>query len=783
MKRLLINITAAFAAVLLVSACGGGGGGGGGGGTPILALQMETCLDGSTALRGLCRKTCKDGSTVPQHWECLKRCPNHRLVGEDEICMQTCPNGESRLVTESCEFVTREYGRNYGLSAIKAEYAYQQGHFGEGATVAVVDTGVRVTHNDLKDNIISGRDFVFSDRSNAITDPGNHGTPVAGIIAAVRNSIGMHGVAPSAKIMPLKIGDDKGLLTGNTRAAFRHAGEHGAHIVNNSYGRSFEMQGVFRGTLYRAAIPYTYYKRSLGNGRIDSQNALSDIGNADMVMVWSAGNAGWQSATGSVYICADLTVRFASRCTSGKGQYVARSDFIDRYVSQDWQDINDNSRSGIGVLSTVQAINRTFSGYEALWPFYAASESAYRDASDGDWTELRADPNFIAMTSRWLVVVALDRNNRIASYSNGCGNVSEWCLAAPATSTRGTSASDNDSIRYFSGTSAAAPHVAGALALLKSAGLEMSMTLHRSVLLRTADRTGHLINRELYGAGLVNVSAAISMVIRRRTPTMGGLFPSYSPSELGDMLPSEFAHLGDKVGNAEIAVKLDDGFYYNAPLSKLLYPTAKAKTTIGNINAEMTAAIITATASGFAAAGDNETAFALRWNGLGENTALFAEYMQRDYESGAWEKSTGGKIRLRRNLLGGFSAFGEYERKHLQSDNSAGKFLVGTENAQADGWTAGMQWIADSQRNRRFRVWTKERMRLSGGNLLLRYPHYDGDLQVREMRIPLNEKRERIWSAGYAADWGDNGEWTATAAYNDNTGEKKLSARWDWELR
>ena len=704
-------------------------------------------------------KTCQDGSKIFELLTCFKSCPNGPAVPEDKQCS---------------DILTNEFYSNYGLSNMRTEYAYEQGYFGAGATVAVVDDGVRTTHNDLKDNIVAGRRFKANDESDAIIDPGSHGTPVAGIIAAARNNIGMHGVAPLAKIMPLQ-----GIPQAERARAY--AVQNSAHIVNNSYARGWQPQGSFRGTLYKVNMPPSLQEFALGENevfsRTESRADADSIRNADTVMVWGASNSGWQSESGVVFMCSNLTIA-VDDCDENQSLRVARQDFIDEFVV--------NTKVGdkvFGALTLYPGIQRATPSYNSLSPLFAASDSAYKKMRSGDWTEMRADPNFIAMSNRWLAVVALDRDNKIADYSNGCGDAAEWCLAAPATSTRGTSASDNDSIRYFSGTSAAAPHVAGALALLKSAGLEMSMTLHRSVLLRTADRTGHLINRELYGAGLVNVSAAISMVIRRRTPTMGGLFPSYSPSELGDMLPSEFAHLGDKVGNAEIAVKLDDGFYYNAPLSKLLYPTAKTKTAIGDINAEMTAAIITATASGFAAAGDNETAFALRWNGLGENTALFAEYMQRDYESGAWEKSTGGKIRLRRNLLGGFSAFGEYERQHLQSDTSAGKFLVGTENAQADGWTAGMQWIADSQRNRRFRVWTKERMRLSGGNLLLRYPHYDGDLQVREMRIPLNEKRERIWSAGYAADWGDKGEWTATAAYNDNTGEKKLSARWDWELR
>ena len=387
----------------------------------------------------------------------------------------------------------------------------------------------------------------------------------------------------------------------------------------------------------------------------------------------------------------------------------------------------------------------------------------------------------------FLSVKNLYRGGYNTTAGSHCGDAMDWCISAPGDFTyapgAGRGTSSTIAFQRFYGTSAATPHVSGALAVMKSAAQEIPMTMHRSIMLTTATDLGEKGVDRIYGHGRVNLTAAIDMIEARKTPTMRGLFRAFSPSELGDMLPPEFLHLGEKIGNAEIAVKLADGFYYNAPLSKLLRPTTKAQTPLGNINAEMTTAIITATASGFAAVGDNENNFALRWNGLGENTALFAEYAQSENVDGIWEKSASGKIRLRRNLLGGFSAFGEYERKHLQSDTSARAFLAGTENAKADGWTAGMEWIASDRKNRRFRLWAKERMRLSGGNLLLRYPHYDGNLQVREMRIPLREKRERIWSAGYAAAWGDRGEWTATAAYNDNTGEKKLSARWEWQLR
>jgi len=79
---------------------------------------------------------------------------------------------------------------------------------GEGVKVGVLDTGCDLDHPDLKSNLLPGFNFV-----NPLSDPwddNNHGTHVAGIIAAENNSIGMVGVAPAAKIVPIKVLDRHG---------------------------------------------------------------------------------------------------------------------------------------------------------------------------------------------------------------------------------------------------------------------------------------------------------------------------------------------------------------------------------------------------------------------------------------------------------------------------------------------------------------------------------------------------------------------------------------------
>lgn len=79
---------------------------------------------------------------------------------------------------------------------------------GEGVKVAVLDTGCDLDHPDLVNNLLPGFNFVNPKKDP--WDDNQHGTHVAGIIAAENNDIGMVGVAPEAKIIPIKVLDKNG---------------------------------------------------------------------------------------------------------------------------------------------------------------------------------------------------------------------------------------------------------------------------------------------------------------------------------------------------------------------------------------------------------------------------------------------------------------------------------------------------------------------------------------------------------------------------------------------
>ena len=86
---------------------------------------------------------------------------------------------------------------------IGTSISYQSGYDGSGIVVSIIDTGIDLNHPDLEGQIIGGYDFV--DNDEIPEDTNGHGTQVAGIIASNGN---LKGIAPNSKILMYKVSED-----------------------------------------------------------------------------------------------------------------------------------------------------------------------------------------------------------------------------------------------------------------------------------------------------------------------------------------------------------------------------------------------------------------------------------------------------------------------------------------------------------------------------------------------------------------------------------------------
>ena len=132
--------------------------------------------------------------------------------------------------------------QQWGLTAIGVPSVWSITR-GAGVTVAVIDSGSG-PHPDLDANMEVGRTIIDSIESAGMRDVSDegHGTHVAGIIAAAAdNGVGGAGVAPQARILPIRTLEPNGEGTArDVSKAVRFAVDAGAKVINLSLGRNSE---------------------------------------------------------------------------------------------------------------------------------------------------------------------------------------------------------------------------------------------------------------------------------------------------------------------------------------------------------------------------------------------------------------------------------------------------------------------------------------------------------------------------------------------------------------
>lgn len=193
----------------------------------------------------------------------------------------------------------------WGLKKSDAARAWSVSQGNKDTTVAVIDTGIDVNHEDLKNNLwvnkgesgldAKGRDkrsngvdddqngFIddvngwnFVSNNNKLTDNHGHGTHIAGIIGAeASNKKGISGISPQVSLMILKYYDPKVPNTDNlknTIAAIRYAIKMGAHIINYSGGGVDYSQDEFE-AVQQAEKKGILFVAAAGNERSNSDQS------------------------------------------------------------------------------------------------------------------------------------------------------------------------------------------------------------------------------------------------------------------------------------------------------------------------------------------------------------------------------------------------------------------------------------------------------------------------------------------------------------------------------
>jgi subtilisin family serine protease len=351
----------------------------------------------------------------------------------------------------------------WGAQALDFAGAWNQGYRGAGATVAVLDAGVACNHVDLQGQILPASTSFVDGEGVCLGHNGifNHGSHVAGIIAAADNGVGTIGVAPDAKILAVKVlsevtgsGSFAGIIQGIVYAA-----DHGADVINMSLG-------------VHGGLPV--------NGK--GANDVSELVNATKraVMYARARNALTIVSAGND--AQDLDhMSGVKLCDSDGSCYIANLKAFPAELP------GALSISATAPIGWAMAPATTFLDNLASYSDYGASAIDFA-APGGD------------------SVYPGNENCTVAGLVRPC-----WVfdlVFAPG----GYSASGGSSYSWAAGTSMAAPHVAGVAALIIGKhGGSMAPSEVERILRASADDLGKPGNDAIYGGGRVNAARAVAL--------------------------------------------------------------------------------------------------------------------------------------------------------------------------------------------------------------------------------------------------------------------------------
>jgi len=138
----------------------------------------------------------------------------------------------------------------WGIDRTDAEVAHENGYTGDGADVAVVDTGIDANHDDLP-NLGEGKGVVESGGDEPWDDDAGHGTHCAGIVGADGE---IRGVAPDTTLHAVKVLDGRGAGSASDIAAgIEWVADQGYDVCSLSLGSRRRARVVAEACSYAAS--------------------------------------------------------------------------------------------------------------------------------------------------------------------------------------------------------------------------------------------------------------------------------------------------------------------------------------------------------------------------------------------------------------------------------------------------------------------------------------------------------------------------------------------------
>ncbi len=196
--------------------------------------------------------------------------PNYLVPGPAPI---ETVSGAGGAKSSSISYADPLRSQLWGLDAVYADAAWDVAE-GAGVIVAVIDSGVETSHEDLAGQTVDGARFGGSDAWS--DDTCGHGTHVAGTIAAAAgNGKGVVGLSNKVQVMPLRCGADYGgnwsFPVADLSAAINFAVLHGAKAINMSLGGQGALGSAFETALANAESNGVVVLAAAGNDNVSAQ--------------------------------------------------------------------------------------------------------------------------------------------------------------------------------------------------------------------------------------------------------------------------------------------------------------------------------------------------------------------------------------------------------------------------------------------------------------------------------------------------------------------------------